>query len=404
MTILSTRIWQSITRQYRAQHGLRPELVDTSGRNLSCKRSDCPCNLPAFRQIRRDALSQGVRWGEPYTFFLAPGLMSWMVPIMDGSRCIGGAQGPEIIPLSSLDDKAATINHLAASGASRKQAAAYTERRPTLAQTEAPKAAWHLYRLVYEISHLSPSLLTQNREDAQQQRQIAEAIHEQKEMPGQAYPVHDERILLSQLRAGDRSGARGTLNRVLAAMFLYSPRLPLIRARAIEMLGYLVRAAIEDNPVHDPLMQKHQDWIEEILGAEAFEDLARSMRRILDEFMDAIFLHGYNRSSIQVRKILEFISTHYTEQIALEDIGTATGLSHFYVARLVKQHTGKTVTQHLRTLRIQRAAHLLEQSSMSCGEIAYELGFSDQSYFIRLFREMMGTTPLQYRKHRCARV
>jgi AraC-like DNA-binding protein len=403
MNILSQRVWRNLASEYRAEFGLRPAQVDLSGRNLTCTRVDCPCNLPVLRQARRDALQQGLRWGEPYTFFLAPGLTSWIVPIMDGAKLLGGVQGQEIIPTESIDDSELPINYLVASGTTRKLAAAYIKKRPTLLQSEVPRVAWKLYGLLYQLSPYTPEVLTQHREDAQQQRQIAEAIHEQKESPDQAYPVHDERILLSQLRAGDRTGARGTLNRVLAAMFLYSPRLPLIRARAIEMLGYLVRAAIEDNPVHDPLMKKHQDWIEEILGAEAFEEVSRSMRRILDEFMDAIFLQGYNRSNLQVRKILEFISSHYTQQISLDDIGEATNLSRFYVARIVKQHTGKTVTQHLRTMRIERASHLLEHGSMSCSELTYELGFADQSYFTRQFREMMGTTPLQYRKTRQTR-
>ena len=398
MNFLSGRVWRAISADYKRETGHKPALVDRSGRNLSSEEG--PSNLPILRRARRDALQQGVRWGEPYTFFLAPNLVSWIVPAMDGATLLGGVQGPEIVPSESADDLLTTINALAAAGALRKNAAAYVRSRPTLKQSLVPRAAWKLYQLVYDVSPLSPGVLTQNREDAYQQRQIAEAIHEQKKDPDKAYPVHDERILLSQLRAGDRTGARGTLNRVLAAMFLYSSRLPLIRARAIEMLGYLVRAAIEDNPVHEPMMKKHQNWLEEILGAESFEDMSRSMRRILDEFMNAIFLQGYNRSSSQVRKILEFISQNYTRQISLDDIAGETGLSRYYVARIVKQHTGKTIVQHIRIMRIQRASELLEHGDRSCGDIAYELGFTDQSYFIRQFREMMGTTPLQYRKSR----
>jgi AraC-like DNA-binding protein len=70
------------------------------------------------------------------------------------------------------------------------------------------------------------------------------------------------------------------------------------------------------------------------------------------------------------------------------------------VARLVKRSTGKTVTQHIRTLRVNRACEWLESSERSYAEIAYDLGFADQSYFIKQFREVTGTTPARYRKAR----
>jgi AraC-like DNA-binding protein len=50
--------------------------------------------------------------------------------------------------------------------------------------------------------------------------------------------------------------------------------------------------------------------------------------------------------------------------------------------------------------RIQHARHLLERTSQTCAEIAYEVGYADQSYFIRHFRRLTGTTPLRYRRVR----
>lgn len=74
------------------------------------------------------------------------------------------------------------------------------------------------------------------------------------------------------------------------------------------------------------------------------------------------------------------------------------GLSTFRISHLVKETTGKTVLQHVHQLRVQEAQRLLEQSDMSCTDIAYEAGFGDQSYFIKQFRKWMGITPARYRK------
>ena len=91
------------------------------------------------------------------------------------------------------------------------------------------------------------------------------------------------------------------------------------------------------------------------------------------------------------------IAQNYTRQITLDAVAQEVGLSRFHVARIIKRSTGKTMTQHIRTMRINRARELLESTDLSYAQIAYDLGFADQSYFIRQFREMTGTTPARYR-------
>ncbi len=116
--------------------------------------------------------------------------------------------------------------------------------------------------------------------------------------------------------------------------------------------------------------------------------------------MNRIYLQGHNRTSRTAQKILDYINDHYTEKITLEDVADEVGLSRFRVAHLIKEVTGKTIIQHIRQLRIQRAIQLLETTDTHYADVAYELGFSDQSYFIKQFREHTGTTPAKYRKYR----
>jgi len=54
-------------------------------------------------------------------------------------------------------------------------------------------------------------------------------------------------------------------------------------------------------------------------------------------------------------------------------------------------------------MRIQEAQRLLEQSDLACTEIAYEVGFGDQSYFTKQFRQITGTTPAKHRRQHQAR-
>jgi AraC family transcriptional regulator len=85
--------------------------------------------------------------------------------------------------------------------------------------------------------------------------------------------------------------------------------------------------------------------------------------------------------------------------ISLGDAAGVAGLSRFRVAHLVKECTGKSILQHVKLLRIQKARMWLEETNKDFAEIANDLGFADQSHFIRHFRELTGVTPARYRRN-----
>ncbi len=399
MKILSQRIISTLSSAYRKEYGLRLSLILPDGTLQNCAKQDAVCQLPVFVRARADALQQAVRWGEPYISFIAPEIITWIIPLVNDTQLLGGISGGEVT-VDDGDDNLTAINYLAGAGCAHPVAAKFVAKLPIWPQARTHKAAQFLFDSVYQMSSLTPSLLTHNRENALQQRQIAEAIQERKLSTDRKYPIREEQMLLSLMRVGDRNGARSILNDMLAAMFLYSPKLVLIRARAIEMMGFLVRAAIEDNPVQEPLLERHQEWIGHIINSQSFEQLCEVLRHALDNFMDAIYTQGYNRSDGNVRQIMQIISQHYKSQLTLDDIADKMNLSRFHVARLIKRNTGKTMTQHIRTLRVNHARQLLETTNRTYADIAFDLGFADQSYFIKQFREMTGTTPARYRRAR----
>jgi transcriptional regulator GlxA family with amidase domain len=137
-----------------------------------------------------------------------------------------------------------------------------------------------------------------------------------------------------------------------------------------------------------------------IIEAPGFEELANVLRGALDDFMNNIYLMGYRPPNAAVQKTLEYLAEHFRDPVALSDVAEAVGLSSCRVAHLVKEHTGRSVLQHVHRMRVQEAQRLLEQTSMPCAEIAYETGFSDQSYFTKQFRLLSGTTPARYRRTR----
>lgn len=398
MSILSKRMFNSVAKDYRQQCGLQLCLSDCDGRIAMPDTTSSVENLPAMCHLRYHNLNEAVRWGEPHVFFVAPGIMSWIVPLVDGTDVKGGLCGGCILLEEDAPSISAAVNYFVGEGAKRKDAEAFVQTLDVFDQERVREVMDELNQSFYQYSGWKPLKLNRNRDQMIQQRQIAEEIHQRKVEQNRAYPYDDERILLSLIRVGDRAGARKMFNKMLAAMFLYSPKPVVVRARAIEMMGYLVRTAVEDSPLMEPLLERHMKWIEQIVETQDFDDLCNVLREALDDFMNSIFLQGVNPVSPAVGKALDYIAANYTEQIALEDIAEAAGLSTFRIAHLLKEATGKTALQNIHYLRIQEARRLLEETDLSCTDIAYETGFGDQSYFIKQFKKWMGITPAKYRK------
>ncbi len=398
MPIISKRIFSSIAKDYRTAFDLSIRLINCSGKIVLPESIKSIENLAALSHIRAHSLGESVRWGEPQTFFIAPGIMSWIVPLVQRSELLGGLSGGYVVLDKDPYSENASIDYLVSNGATLKDAVTFVKKAPLLEQELVREAAGKLNDLFYQCSGWDPVKLRENRGQMLQQRQIAEEIHQRKVEQNRAYPYDDERILLSHIRVGDRTGARKIFNKMLAAMFLYSPKQVVIRARAIEMMGYLVRTAVENSPLMEPLLERHMMWIEKIIEARDFEKLCLVLRDALDDFMNSIFQQGSKPVNPAVTKALNYIAANYKESIALAQIASASGLSTFRIAHLMKEATGRSPLQNVHYLRIQYARQLLETGDMSCADIAQETGFGDQSYFIKLFRKWMGITPAKYRK------
>ena len=68
------------------------------------------------------------------------------------------------------------------------------------------------------------------------------------------------------------------------------------------------------------------------------------------------------------------------------------------MSRLIRSHTGKSFTEIITELQMERAAKLLTEGRLSLPEIAQEVGCFDSSHFNKKFKHIYGVTPKQYAK------
>lgn len=104
-----------------------------------------------------------------------------------------------------------------------------------------------------------------------------------------------------------------------------------------------------------------------------------------------------DRTERYSEKIMQWIEGHYMEEFSLEDLAEDIHLSKFYVSRIFKQETGSSITEYVTARRIKQACHLLETTLFSVEQISGQVGMFNTSHFIKMFKKVVGMTPLKYR-------
>lgn len=91
------------------------------------------------------------------------------------------------------------------------------------------------------------------------------------------------------------------------------------------------------------------------------------------------------------------IEKEYRGPISLEETASVLGVTKEYLSSLFSKETGHPFTWYCNTLRIERSIYYLICSDYTVKHIAGLVGFSSPSYYIKLFKELSGETPVKYR-------
>ena len=119
---------------------------------------------------------------------------------------------------------------------------------------------------------------------------------------------------------------------------------------------------------------------------------------VMLENISAVEQAPENATSIRTRKLLQFIETHYAEDVTLEELARSAGISKSECLRCFKATLQTTPYKYLMHYRLSKAARLLKETDLPVSEIAIRTGFNGQSYFGKCFKEKMNCSPGKYRQ------
>jgi len=249
------------------------------------------------------------------------------------------------------------------------------------------------------------------------------------EVPEQPLTAHRIQIQLGRpVRLEALENGRSLSGRFINGDLIYTP--PKVRygarweqEREILVIllepSFVTRAAqgvFTEDQIYTAPRFRFRDTIIEATGRALYAELSSedSLGRLYAESLaNVLAVHLLRRYSLSEQPIreasnglskqklyraIETIHDNFNRDISLAEIAANVGISPYHFARLFKQSTGLAPHQYLLELRIERAKALLSETTLPLAEIAYLLGFADQSHFTAAFRRLTRATPKAYRK------
>ena len=160
-------------------------------------------------------------------------------------------------------------------------------------------------------------------------------------------------------------------------------------------------------PRHDPLLH-HMALV--LQAAVDAEDVAGGL--YADVLANALAVHLLRRAALvrprdqpwhgglppsKLHGATAYIRAHLERTLSLAELAAVAQMSPAHFARLFKGATGQTPHQYVLRCRMERAKHLLTETTLPLHAIGAQVGYADQSHFTALFRQSVATTPKTYR-------
>lgn len=150
--------------------------------------------------------------------------------------------------------------------------------------------------------------------------------------------------------------------------------------------GVMLRDALDSNDIASGVMFEAMSRVLLVKLLQRY-----GQRRPEDIALSARF------STSHFHRVLAFIRTRLDQTITVDQLAREVGMSASHFSRVFKETMGSTPMQYVLAYRIEQAAKLMSDPARPLGHVALECGFADQAHFSRSFKQVTGQTPRKYR-------
>ena len=201
--------------------------------------------------------------------------------------------------------------------------------------------------------------------------------------------------ILLKLKQGDSNGVKSYTDLFCSQMNNSSSDLNYIKNKYFELMvsAYNITTEIIQNYTNN----EYQNAFSTLSTENNTNSLRTFLQKVMLEFTYAISSQKTQSENPTITKVCDFIQKNLSQDISLEDAAEYANISSFYLSKLFKEEKGISFITYLTDSRLEKAQELLQQSEYSIKEVTSMIGYNDQNYFSRLFKNKFGISPSEYR-------
>lgn len=175
--------------------------------------------------------------------------------------------------------------------------------------------------------------------------------------------------------------------------------------QAKDFFGYIYQgqsSPLIRNMTNIDFMQLFRELIETVRDStqlSGFIHASNLFRHILTKIERQMKQGDKYENGISIPKVQQYMRANINKHVSLDELASLSHCSKYHFARQYQRLTGTSPLRYFMELKMEHACFLLEQTSLSMSEIAFQLGYDDALYFSRVFRKVLGTAPSVYRKN-----
>jgi len=402
---------REVVDHYRKATQIPCAIIDTRQQLLT----ESVCSICRFEQgegcpwqerctaLHVDSARMSERFGGSYVYFCQHSLLFWISPVLkDGYMEYAIAAGPVRVVGS---DELLEEFPLVEDGA-KDELAGEIERILRIDVSQTHSLSEVLRMCAGWASGYAEHRMVESRTSLERQTRFSESIQDlknQEEQEGGSslgyYSIQKEEQLQEAIRWGERDAAQEILSGLLGHIFYVSGNtVERVHFRVMELILLLSRAAIQGGASEEDILEISYRCQREIGYYSSLNGILDWLSNILHQYIDMVFAFKDAEYGTVIAQALRYIHQHFQQNITLEETSSAVSLSPNYFSHLFNARMRISFSSYINQLRVEKAAQLLLNSKASLVEIAGEVGFEDQSYFSKVFKNITMLTPGQYRK------
>ncbi|AGB19716.1 response regulator [Thermoanaerobacterium thermosaccharolyticum] len=150
--------------------------------------------------------------------------------------------------------------------------------------------------------------------------------------------------------------------------------------------------------IEDKLLKLCDEFSAEISKLESIAQIKKLIYDYIDIVFNIIILYKPYKPSL-IKEALKYIDENYNKNITLEDVAKYVHLNPQYLSRYFKKTMNMNFVDYISKIRINSSKKLLSETDLSINSIALKVGYTDQSYFCKVFKKIEGISPNKFRKN-----